>query len=141
MNQGLFESLTGTFLDGAKVEDVAVANRRILSIMDHLTRMFNTRRGITPHLKEYGLPDVSEIYRKMPHGMEELQQAIVTAVEKYEPRLTRVRVTPREHDKSYHRMIFILTAELKGTGQRVRFQTTFASSGESSVNQWKQRDD
>ena len=67
MKQALFENLTGHYLDGTPVEAVPATNRGIMSIMDHLNRLFNTREGSLPHLKDYGLPDISEIYRKMPH--------------------------------------------------------------------------
>jgi type VI secretion system protein len=72
MNQGLFESLAGRFYDGTPVEAVPLAERRIVSIKDNLSRIFNTREGLLPHLKGLGLPDISEIYRSMPHGVERL---------------------------------------------------------------------
>jgi type VI secretion system protein len=136
MNQGLFESLTGSFVDGTPVESMAVKNRRTVSIMDHLNRLFNTREGSIPHLKDYGLPDISEIYRKMPHGIQELQKAIATAVEKYEPRLRNVRVSKRDTEKTDFKLVFILSGELKEGGM-VRFQTTFTSMGNSSISPWK----
>jgi type VI secretion system protein len=136
MKQALFENLTGHFLDGTPVESVPAQNRGIMSIMDHLNRLFNTREGSLPHLKDYGLPDISEIYRKMPHGIEELQKAIRRTVEKYEPRLRKVKVTPRETDPKDFKLVFILSGELAEGGQ-VRFQTTFTSTGNSSIAPWK----
>jgi type VI secretion system protein len=137
MKQALFENLTGHFLDGTPIESVAAQNRGIVSIMDHLNRLFNTREGSLTHLKDYGLPDISEIYRKMPHGIEELQKAIKRTVEKYEPRLTKVKVTPRETDAQDFRLVFILSGELAEGGGLVRFQTTFTSMGNSSIAPWK----
>jgi type VI secretion system protein len=137
MKQALFENLTGHFLDGTPVDSVPVNTRGIMSIMDHLNRLFNTREGSLPHLKDYGLPDISEIYRKMPHGIEELQKAIKRTVEKYEPRLVKVKVTPRETDPTDFRLVFILSGELAEGGGLVRFQTTFTSLGNSSIAPWK----
>ncbi len=137
MKQALFENLTGHFLDGTPIESVPSATRGIMSIMDHLNRLFNTREGSLSHLKDYGLPDISEIYRKMPHGIEELQKAIKRTVEKYEPRLKKVKVTPRETDPKDFRLVFILSAELSEGGGLVRFQTTFTSMGNSSISPWK----
>jgi type VI secretion system protein len=136
MKQALFENLTGHFLDGTPIDGVPAQNRGIVSIMDHLNRLFNTREGSLPHLKDYGLPDISEIYRKMPHGIEELQKAIKRTVEKYEPRLRKVKVTPRETDPKDFRLVFILSGEL-AEGGLVRFQTTFTSMGNSSIAPWK----
>jgi type VI secretion system protein len=137
MKQALFENLTGHFLDGTPIDGVPLKNRGITSIMDHLNRLFNSREGSLPHLKDYGLPDISEIYRKMPHGIEELQKAIKRTVEKYEPRLRKVKVTPRETDPKDFRLVFILSGELAEGGGLVRFQTTFTSMGNSSIAPWK----
>lgn len=136
MQQGLFESLTGHFLDKTRVEDVPPKTRRVVSLMDHLNRMFNTREGSITHLKDYGLPDISEIYRKMPYGVEELQKAIKRSVEKYEPRMHRIKVIHRDSDGDKFKLIFIISGELKGGGV-VRFQTTFTSMGNSSIAPWK----
>jgi type VI secretion system protein len=136
MNQGLFESITGHFLDQTSIEVVPAGKRRILSIMDHLNRLFNTREGSLPHLKDYGLPDISEIYRKMPHGIEELQNAVKKTIEKYEPRLHKIKVIPQDTDPNEFRLVFILSGELRDGGL-VRFQTTFSSQGKSSIAPWK----
>ena len=136
MQQGLFESLTGHFLDNTPIDAVPIKNRRVISLMDHLNRLFNTREGSLTHLKDYGLPDISEIYRKMPHGIEELQEAIKRAVEAYEPRMQRVKVVPRDAEGDKFKLVFIISGELKGGGM-VRFQTTFTSMGNSSIAPWK----
>ena len=136
MNQGLFESITGRFIDATPVDSVPVKERRIRSIMDHLNRMFNTREGSIPHLKNYGLPDISEIYRKMPDGIDELRNAVRKSVEEYEPRLKKVKVVQRDTDAKEFKLVFILTGELR-EGGLVRFQTTFTSTGNSSIAPWK----
>jgi type VI secretion system protein len=140
MKQALFENLTGHFLNGTPIDAVPPQVRGITSIMDHLNRLFNTRQGTLPHLKDYGLPDISEIYRKMPEGIEELQISIKRAVEKYEPRLKKIKVTPLEVDKKDFKLVFILSAELAESGSVVRFQTTFTSIGKSSISPWKKVD-
>lgn len=136
MDQALFESITGTFLDDTPLEAVPRNNRLIVSIMDHLNRVFNTRTGSIPHLKDYGLPDISEIYRKMPEGIDELIDAVTRTVERYEPRLKNVRVVQLEDDVIGARLVLILSGELQ-EGELVRFQTTFISTGNSTISPWK----
>jgi type VI secretion system protein len=139
MNQGIFESLTGFFLDGTPIDSIAPQSRRVVSIMDHLNRIFNTREGSLPHLKDYGLPDISEIYRKMPHGIEELKNAIKRTVDAHEPRLKKIKVIQRETDAKEFRLVFILSGELR-EGGLVRFQTTFSSHGPTSIAPWKKQE-
>jgi type VI secretion system protein len=140
MNQGLFESLTGNYLDGTPVDAVTTSkNRRVRSIMDHLNRLFNTRQGSLTHLHDYGLPDISEVYRRMPDGVEDLRDAVKRAVERYEPRLKRVRVVKRDSDVKDFKLVFIVSGELK-EGGLVRFETSFSSLGNSSIAPWKKQD-
>ena len=137
MNQGLFENLIGRFSDGTPVEAVSPAEKRMLSIKDNLTRIFNTREGLLPHLKDYGLPDISEIYRTMPHGIERLESAIKTTIEKFEPRLKNIKLMrlPQTQGKVLT-IEFTVSGEVLGIG-RITFQTTFLSSGQSSIASWK----
>jgi type VI secretion system protein len=136
MNQGLFESLTGHFLNGEPVDSIDVRGRRTVSIMDHLNRLFNTREGSLSHLQNYGLPDISEIYRKMPDGIDDLIKAIQITVEKYEPRLKNVKVMRREDESDKFKLVLIVSGEFR-EGGRVRFQTTFTSTGNSSIVPYK----
>jgi type VI secretion system protein len=96
MNQDLFETLTGSFLDGTPIDAVPPEERTIWSIRDNLTRLFTARAGILPHLPGYGLPDITEIYRQMPYGIPKLREAMETAIAEYEPRLKNVRVIYKE---------------------------------------------
>jgi len=136
MNQGLFESLVGRFYDATPIEAVPLAERRIISIKDNLTRIFNTREGLLPHLKGYGLPDITEIYRTMPHGVERLEEAIVTTVEKNEPRLRNVKVLRHTDAEHALTLAFSISGEVPGFGI-VTFQTTFLTNGRSSIASWK----
>jgi type VI secretion system protein len=140
MNQGLFESLTGHFLDMTPVDSEGAKAARVHSIMDNLNRLFNTRQGMLPHLKDFGIPDISEIYRTMPQGVAELQQAMTRTVQRYEPRLKKVKIIRRETEKREFKMVFILSAELAEGGQ-VRFQTVFTSMGNSAISPWKSMDE
>jgi type VI secretion system lysozyme-like protein len=136
MNQGLFESLAGRFHDGTPVEAVPLAERRIVSIKDNLTRIFNTREGLLPHLKCCGLPDITEIYRSMPHGVKRLEEAVIAALEKNEPRLHNVTVKRQDDDAHAFTLSFAISGEVPGYGA-VTFQTTFMTNGQSAIGSWK----
>jgi len=139
MDAGLIDLLLGHFLDGQAVADGDPARNRLSSIVDNLSRLFNTRRGSIAHLPDFGLPDISQVYRDLPYSIEGLRAAIRSVVEKYEPRLHRVRVEKLEKDKDEEhdmRVSFIVTGELE-KGQRVQFQTTFTSNDLAEVRPWR----
>lgn len=125
MQAGLFEVLRGYFSNGTPLESVHEQQHRITSVIDNLNRLFNSRQGTIDHLPDYGLPNLSEIYRDAPETIELFRGAIRETVEKYEPRMRRVRVTHQPSDPHAGRLVFLLTGELVG-GERVQFETTFA---------------
>ena len=132
MNAGLYDILSGEFADGRPIDSVSEDEQLLMSIVSNLNYLFNSRQGALEHLPDYGLPDITEIYRDIPDSIQKLKLAIQDAVEQYEPRLKRVRVHYKETDSSNFRIVFILTAELLND-ERVRFQTTFSSQEKAQV--------
>lgn len=132
MEASIFDVLSGGFVEGEPLRRVHEDRHRFLSVMSNLNRLFNTRQGSVKHLPDYGLPDISTVYREAPHSIDDLRRAIQTVVAKYEPRLRRVRVEHKDTDAFDMRLIFILTGEL-GDGRRVQFQTTFESHDPARV--------
>lgn len=135
MGAGILDVLGGRFFkeSGGEGQEVAGVRhwqgedeQRIRSIIGNLDRLFNTRRGAVAHLPDYGLPDISEIYRDMPDSLDGLKEAIQAAVEKYEPRLRRVRVEHQATQQYAMRLVFILSAELVDH-RKIEFQTTFST--------------
>lgn len=136
MKAGLYDVLIGQFGDGRRVETVAEADHEVLSIISNLNYLFNTRAGSLSHLPDYGLPDITEIYRDIPDSVVKLQTAIKRAAEKYEPRLRRVRVEHQDEDEYAMRLVFLLTGELHDR-RKVRFETTFSSDHAPRVEPWR----
>ncbi len=138
MEAGLIDVLLGHFLDGQAVADEEAEHRKLRSIIDNLHRLFNTRRGSLPHIPDYGLPDISQVYRDLPYSIDGLRIAIKQVVEKYEPRLRRVRVEQQQGREGEYemRVSFIVSGELQ-QGQKVQFQTTFKSNDLAEVRSWR----
>lgn len=136
MEAGLFDVLSGRFADGRRIESVRAEEQQVLSIISNLIRLLNTRRGAIRHLPDYGLPDISEIYRDMPDSVTKLQTAIEQAIEKYEPRLQRVRVEYHDTDPFAMRLTFLLSGE-RMNRQKVQLQTVFSSHELASVRSWQ----
>jgi type VI secretion system protein len=136
MTQDLFDSFVGAFMDGTSIENVPMADRILWSIRDNLTRLFSAREGLQPHLRDFGLPDISEIYRQMPHGIERLREAMEMAIAHYEPRLTRVSVAYNENKGNPFTFTFAVSGEIAGKG-RVTFATNLSTTGMPLVSQAK----
>jgi type VI secretion system protein len=138
LSESLFEKLADQYADGTPISVVPREYRRSKSIADHLWRMFNTRQGSIPHLPDYGLPDITEIYRKLPASLKELETTILSLCHKYEPRLDRVRIRPIPTLPTEFKLSFELSASIKG-GERISFQTSFKTSGETNVEALRAR--
>lgn len=136
--ESLFEKLADQYADGTPISAVPLEYRRAKSIADHLWRMFNTRQGSIPHLADYGLPDITEIYRKLPASLKELETTILALTNKYEPRLERVRIRPLPTQPHEFKLSFELSASVRG-GDRISFQTNFNTTGETSVQPLRAR--
>src|SRR5580692_7980598 len=83
---GLFELVTGHFANGTVVDDDA-QTQTFFSVQDNIQRILNSRRNGLAHLPDYGLDDLSEIYRHLPSSAHKLRRAIETTLLKHEPRL------------------------------------------------------
>jgi type VI secretion system protein len=139
MEASIYDVLRGTFGDGRRLESVSRSTWRERSILSNLDRLMNTRQGALSHLPDYGVPDLSDVYRDMPGSIAELQQSIANAVETYEPRLRHVRAEHQETDQYAMQLVFLLTAKTLD-GDRVRFRTVFSSDEEARVAPFQARE-
>ena len=127
MHCGLFDALTGRFAGGERLDEVPEAEHRLRSILGNLGRLFNTRQGSLAHAPDFGLPDITDISRDRPERVDALRRAIRDAVQRYEPRLQRVRVEMEAGGRAPpSKLVFLLVAEMAPQG-RVEFQTTIRS--------------
>ena len=83
----------------------------LTSIIESLRRILNSGCGDASTDGRYGLPDLRGLVRNMPQSAEGMREAIRQAVERYEPRLKRVRVRKLDDPES-HRLYFEIVAEL-----------------------------
>ncbi len=127
MQAGLYDVLRGRFYDGTPVAATPEQEQRLSSVLSNLNRLFNTRQGALPHLPGYGLPEAAIIYRDAQYPVEELRLNIKEAVERYEPRLRRVRIERQPDADDDIRIAFLILAELQD-GVRVRLQTKISTN-------------
>ncbi len=120
----LLERLADPSIEGTRT---TVYSARALSdsVKRHLQRMLNTRQAQTPIQPDYGMVDVTDCAGSLPEVLETVRRAIRTSIEKFEPRLRRVRITslPSADTLILH---FAITGELETGHERVAvsFDTT-----------------
>ncbi|MBN3830781.1 type VI secretion system baseplate subunit TssE [Burkholderia sp. Ac-20344] len=128
---GLFERVTGHFADGATVDEFSPETQVFLSVRDNIERILNSRRGSLAHLPDYGLDDLSEIYRHLPSSAHTLRQAIEVTLLKYEPRLKKVDVDIHSPEPGML-LSFTMACHLRREGL-VRFGTNFMPDGKTRL--------
>ena len=98
------------------------------SVRDHLGRLLNARHGMSEAMPDYGLPAMTDLTIGSGDYVQRVQEAVRVAIEKYEPRLRRVRVTRADDEDSAHRLVFRVDAVLMSqTGEhRVCWVMTWA---------------
>lgn len=103
------------------------------SVLQHLTKVLNTRRGHSlTQPEDYGMMELTELIHGFPESIKEVQQAIRTTVEKYEPRLHHVYVEYVEPDEDVLTLRFKITAQIVTERERapVLFETVVGPSGQ-----------
>jgi len=70
------------------------------SVLRHLQKILNTRRGGVPIADDYGVPDFTDFMRVYPDALRVVETSIRNTIQKYEPRLSNVKVKfiPQEDD-------------------------------------------
>ena len=105
------------------------------SVLQHLRKMLNVRQGNVPTLSTYGMPDFNDLVAQFPEAILEIQRAIKTSIERYEPRLRRVGIKHVPDEENPLSLRFEITARLVTgeAGASIRFETSLDPSGMVSI--------
>lgn len=134
MHHALFEILTGEYLNGQAISPIPSGYDITVSIKDHLSRLLNARLGAMEHLPDYGLPDISHMYQKLPYSLDDMVNAIRKSILKYEPRLKQVDVHYNPMSGADCILHLAVNARLT-SGEYVQFETYFMSGGYARVEE------
>lgn len=133
----LYEILTGNFTGDLPLELVNEDEQVILSVLDNIQRILNSRAGAISHLPDFGLPDMTKILQGMPGTAHELIDTLSGVLLKYEPRLQTLNVTLLEQGV-LGELRYAIDAKLKGVGL-VRYGTEFMPEGKVMLRHLKQQ--
>ena len=105
------------------------------SILRYLRKLLNSRQGEARTVPEFGIPDLTEITHGLPDSIGDMRRAIQTSIERFEPRLGKVRVkhVPSDEDVLYLR--FEVTAQILALREKgvLQFETLVEHSGRVDV--------
>ncbi|WP_337009878.1 type VI secretion system baseplate subunit TssE [Pantoea sp. AS142] len=133
----LYETLYGNFTGGLDLHQVSEQNQVILSVLDNMQRILNSRAGALTHLPDYGLPDMTKILQGMPGTAHEMMGALSAVLLKYEPRLKKITVVLLDQNVPGE-LRYAIDAELNGVGL-VRYGTEFMPEGRVLLRHFKQQ--
>ncbi|UVC28852.1 type VI secretion system baseplate subunit TssE [Pantoea sp. SOD02] len=137
MTPSLYDILYGNFEGDLELESVSEENQVILSVLDNMQRILNSRAGSLAHLPDYGLPDMTRILQGMPGTAHQLMHTLSGVLLKYEPRLKRIDVVMLEQTQPGE-LRYAIDAELKDVGL-VRYGTAFMPEGRVLIRHMKQQ--
>jgi len=105
------------------------------SVLAHVHKMLNVRQGNVAALPDFGLPDINDLAHRHGNPVPELKKAIKQCIERYEPRLTRVRVRYAPDPASPLDLRFEVAGQVSADGESspVVFETTVNGSGHVNV--------
>lgn len=105
------------------------------SVLAHVQKMLNVRHGNVEALPDYGLPDINDLAHRYGNPVPELKKAIKACLERYEPRLARVRVRFAPDPDAPLEMRFEVAGQVSVDGEStpVVFETTMNGGGHVRV--------
>lgn len=126
----LYDMLLG-HIDGVPL-DSHDETLEILSVQANIRRILNTRSGAVKHVPDYGLPDLTDVYRNLPASVHDLRNQMETTLLKFEPRLRSVEIEVDDKPDPGLMVSFTMICHLKKAGL-VRFGTYFEPPGRMRV--------
>ena len=130
MSASLYDILYGYFESGIPIDDVAENEQTVISVMDNIERILNSRAGAIKHMPDYGLPDMSTIFQALPSSAYILMRAIEHTLLTYEPRISSININIEEKNNDAMVLAYELICHLK-EGGLVKYGTYFMPDGKA----------
>jgi len=127
----LYDMLLG-HIDGESIESHDDRTLEILSVQANIRCILNTRAGAIKHVPDYGLPDLTDVYRNLPASVHDLRNQMEMTLLKFEPRLRSVEIEIDDKPDPGLMVSFTMVCHLKKAGL-VRFGTYFEPPGRMRV--------
>lgn len=136
MDASLYEKLTGCFSDGLSLSEFPAATQSVRSVIDNIQRILNSRSGALKHLPDYGIPDLSTVYKNLPSSAQDLRTHMRKTLLKYEPRLTGLEIRLTESKDNIMILCYQLDCSIDQVGSII-IDTYFMPEGTVNVKRIK----
>ena len=105
------------------------------SVLGHLRRILNTRRGSVPIAEDYGVPDFTDFLHDYPESVRDIERSIKQIIQKYEPRLKSIRVSFIPQNDDIFSVSFQIVGRLATEDERVPvlFESFIGTDGRINV--------
>ncbi|MFJ4376038.1 type VI secretion system baseplate subunit TssE [Pseudomonas japonica] len=133
----LYEILLQNFNGELDLYLVNEDDQHVLSVLDNLQRILNSRAGALAHVPGFGLPDLSQVLQDMASSARSVMDDMSATVLAYEPRLKDLRVEMLAQSRPGH-LEYALFAEF-WSGEKVTFGTTLGAEGRLLVRHLKRQ--
>jgi type VI secretion system protein len=106
------------------------------SILQHLARLLNTRQGSVSILPDYGVPDLTNVPGdSIQEIRQNIEQILQKVVQKYEPRLAKVRMKMSQSERDAFALRFRIEAVLaEQENMPVTFETVVSTDGHVGIH-------
>lgn len=106
----------------------------VRSVMDHLSRLLNTRQGSVQIDPRFGVPDFTNLAGGTASGsIRDIEEEITRMVLKYEPRLKSPRVMVRQGGTDVLSIYFSLEGRIEVDAREIPLQIATAVSASGKV--------
>lgn len=134
----LYDMLLG-HIDGEALDDHNDNTLEILSVQANIRRILNTRAGALKHVPDYGLPDLTNVYRNLPASVHDLRSFMESALLRFEPRLRSIDIEINDNQDPGLLVSFTMVCHLRKAGL-VRFGTYFEPPGRMRIERMINRE-
>jgi type VI secretion system protein len=121
---------------GASVTNQTETEALVRSVMEHLSRILNTRQGSVQLDSQFGVPDFTNMAFGLEGGsMREMEEEIQRMVSRYEPRVRAPKVRMQRESSDVLSIRFTLEGTIEANDRDIplRLSTTVNSDGRVTV--------
>lgn len=129
--------LTGYFSGGLPIDSVDESDQVIISVMENIRRILNSRAGSIQHLPDYGLPDMSLLIQGLPGTAHNMMNILSATLLKYEPRIKSLSLVLLPQN-TFGELRYALDIELHEEGL-IRYGTEFIPDGRILLHHLKKQ--